>query len=466
MGYSIVRELRKKMRLLVGFITGLLANKIPGYVGESPVSVDYEDDCPMGCEEMASRLIQVEAQVNALRQDVDKLQSSNDQLIERVDALHTQVNGPVKSASSCQEHYDNGMRENGMYTIQPTLSYDPFEVKCKFDGEEVETELARTHTNWPTYTATPGGSDGCADPGCFKDKITYAANVDQLEALVSISHRCEQRVFQNCTSNALTDFSWWVGRHGEQVNYWHGDKETTDQGCACYDSDKCVSSHGYPTKCNCDSLDEGNVDEGLLTSMEQLPVMELAYGDSARRYSFIYYELGNFKCYGKKNMYPSEILVNDFAFKAAGDPGTMVESSSEIVFNHMLFDRSLGAMKKGYFIAPVEGYWRFDMQLALKMLSTAEFGLKYQYEIEVLHNNKIVDFIYDNTEGVEARAFKTISYTLEIPMKTGDTLKFRTKSAFTTYVMTDGCSTNGESHNCSWLIGRQTHFLDDYARNL
>ena len=60
---------------------------------------------------------------------------------------------------------------------------------------------------------------------------------------------------------------------------------------------------------------------GILTSMEQLPVMELAFGDSARRYSFIYYELGDFKCYGKKNMYPSEILVNDFAFKAAGDPG-------------------------------------------------------------------------------------------------------------------------------------------------
>ena len=67
----------------------------------------------------------------------------------------------------------------------------------------------------------------------------------------------------------------------------------------------------------------------------------------------------------------------------------MVESGSEIVFNQMLFDRSLGAMRKGYFTAPVEGYWRFDMQLSLKMLSTEEFGLKYLYEIEVLHNNKV-----------------------------------------------------------------------------
>ena len=68
---------------------------------------------------------------------------------------------------------------------------------------------------------------------------------------------------------------------------------------------------------------------------------------------------------------------------------TMVETNSEIVFNQMLFDRSLGAMRKGYFVAPVEGYWRFDMQLSLMMLSTEEFGLKYEFVIEVLHNNKV-----------------------------------------------------------------------------
>ena len=94
-----------------------------------------------GLRRNGQRLIQVEAQVCYFSTKFKKkkrflvnahdktwiLQSSNDQLIERVD-LHTQVNGPVKAASSCQEHYDNGMRENGMYTIQPTLSYEPFEV--------------------------------------------------------------------------------------------------------------------------------------------------------------------------------------------------------------------------------------------------------------------------------------------------------------------------------------------------
>jgi len=442
----------------------ILYSLLAGLVWSNPTLFEpREGECDLTCESAQTRLDYVEGEISKLKKDVKTLQTQNSQLQERVDSLHTQVNGPVKAASSCQEHWDNGMRENGVYQIQPTLSYEPFEAVCTFDGDEVETMLVRTHKKWPTYTATPGGSDGCADPGCFRDEITYNANADQLEALVQISHRCEQRVFQNCTSNAITGFAWWVGRHGEKVKYWHGDKETNEEGCACWDSDSCISSHGYQTKCNCDSLDEGNVDEGLLTSMEQLPVMELAFGDSSRRYSFIYYELGNFKCFGKKNMYPSEILVNDFAFKAAGDPGTMVETNSEIVFNQMLFDRSLGAMRKGYFVAPVEGYWRFDMQLSLKMLSTEEFGLKYEFVIEVLHNNKVVDYIYDNTAGTNAKSFKTITYALELPMKTGDTLKFKTKEAFTTYVMTAGCQTNGESHNCSWLIGRQTHFLDEYT---
>ena len=64
----------------------------------------------------------------------------------------------------------------------------------------------------------------------------------------------------------------------------------------------------------------------------------------------------------------------------------MVESSSEIVFNHMLFDRSPGAMKRVTSLLRLRDTGDSDMQLALKMLSTAEFGLKYQYEIEVLHN--------------------------------------------------------------------------------
>ena len=154
------------MRILYSLVAGLV-------VGRSAVF----EECDQSCE----RLDYIEDQVDKLKSDVKALQSQNAQLQERVDALHTQVNGPVKAASSCQEHWDNGMRENGVYEIQPTLSYDPFEVSCTFDKDEVETSLKRNHQHWPTYTATPGGSDGCDEPGCFTDKITYAANADQLE---------------------------------------------------------------------------------------------------------------------------------------------------------------------------------------------------------------------------------------------------------------------------------------------
>ena len=142
------------------------------------------DECDLTCESAAARLNSVESEVKDLKKDVKQLQTQNVQLQERVDSLHTQVNGPVKAASSCQEHWDNGMRENGIYEIQPTLSYEPFEALCTFDKDEVETSLKRNHAKWPTYTATPGGSDGCADPGCYKDKITYNANADQLEVRI------------------------------------------------------------------------------------------------------------------------------------------------------------------------------------------------------------------------------------------------------------------------------------------
>ena len=41
--------------------------------------------------------------------------------------------------------------------------------------------------------------------------------------------------------------------------------------------------------CNCDARDEVNVDVGVLTSKDQLPVMMLAYGDSRERASWIQY---------------------------------------------------------------------------------------------------------------------------------------------------------------------------------
>jgi len=56
-----------------------------------------------------------------------------------------------------------------------------------------------------------------------------------------------------------------------------------------------------------------NIDEGILTSKEQLPVTQLNYGGSADRFSWILYRLDYLRCSGKAvgAEYPSEHTQNE-----------------------------------------------------------------------------------------------------------------------------------------------------------
>ena len=54
--------------------------------------------------------------------------------------------------------------------------------------------------------------------------------MEQIEALISVSEFCEQEVVNNCTSNQLTGYSWWLGRNGNKFKYWHGDRNETAEG--------------------------------------------------------------------------------------------------------------------------------------------------------------------------------------------------------------------------------------------
>ena len=114
------------------------------------------------------------------------------------------------------------------------------------------------------------------------------------KALTDVSADCQQEVFHNCSSNVLTGYSWWTGRTGEDNFYWDGDFNSTYEGCACSLDGSCDTSldnNGTVIEnlCNCDARDEVNVDIGVLTSRDQLPVMMLAYGDSRERASWIQY---------------------------------------------------------------------------------------------------------------------------------------------------------------------------------
>lgn len=44
------------------------------------------------------------------------------------------------------------------------------------------------------------------------------------------------------------------------------------------------------------------IDDGKLTSLSQLPVQTLHYGDSYERFQWIQFELGEFQCTGKSQV--------------------------------------------------------------------------------------------------------------------------------------------------------------------
>ena len=60
--------------------------------------------------------------------------------------------------------------------------------------------------------------------------LSYDVAMDQIEALISVSEFCEQKVENNCTSNQLTGFSWWLDRNGNKFQYWHGDGDENSSG--------------------------------------------------------------------------------------------------------------------------------------------------------------------------------------------------------------------------------------------
>ena len=168
----------------------------------------------------------------------------------------------------------------------------------------------------------------------------------------------------------MTTYSWWVDRFGNNVTYWDGEKSVSATGCQCGEDGSCDTGHGGDGNniCNCDARDNVNVDYGVLTSRDQLPVMELAYGDSQYRYSWIHYTLGRFTCEGKRWIYPSEIHDNDFAVKVGftsvrdGYYDYLV-SGYNIYFGQTIYDRSLGSWKDDRFTAPVDGFYSFHLNM-------------------------------------------------------------------------------------------------------
>ena len=111
-------------------------------------------------------------------------------------------------------------------------------VECQFSGNIGTTIIKHHHSIEQTITSEIGTLDGCYDPGCFNDNITYDATPEQIEAILFLAKDCSQEITFKCSYNRLTGYSWWMGRDGSENLYWHGDS-SQEEGCACLSNGSC-----------------------------------------------------------------------------------------------------------------------------------------------------------------------------------------------------------------------------------
>ena len=82
--------------------------------------------------------------------------------------MDSQINPGRVIGATCEELFERGQTENGLYLIQPSLDVEPFEVNCDFDNQPVLTIVSHDQPEKKT-TATLGQHDGC------ESKFTYSA---------------------------------------------------------------------------------------------------------------------------------------------------------------------------------------------------------------------------------------------------------------------------------------------------
>lgn len=63
-------------------------------------------------------------------------------------------------------------------SFKPAKNIPAFNVTCEFGSGYGKASISPIYENEFQYTSIPGGSDGCADPGCYKDNIRYAQRED------------------------------------------------------------------------------------------------------------------------------------------------------------------------------------------------------------------------------------------------------------------------------------------------
>jgi len=235
-----------------------------------------------------------------------RISKMEDDLEERVAKLEDIIK--VTTLRSCSEYSNFGLTTSGYYMIDPDgplIGQEPFQVLCNFTTGSTEV----LHD-----AGTLSLVEHCHDPGCYKKEVIYingATNepvpLSQIEALIQLSDSCVQSFYYECILAPLQtediDYAFWTDRHGEKNTYFTGSNKGFHT-CDChFTNEGCMEEDTKSNRCNCDAnLPTPLTDSGTITNMTALPITKLSFGGLTYDIQTGAFQLGNFKCFGKKEI--------------------------------------------------------------------------------------------------------------------------------------------------------------------
>ena len=220
----------------------------------------------------------------------------------------------LRSSRTCQDLVNLGITQSGRYEIDPDgpENEEPIEVYCDFNANT--TEIVHDKANQSLVIPEVGQEFN------FEVNFDYQVPMGQVQALIELSEACEQSIRFDCFLTPLMSFGndskgSWKDRNGTARTFFHGNLEQDQpHQCQCGLDQTCVVPK---LPCNCDAkLPDWQVDEGVITDKDLLPMTGFAYGPIKYDLEQAKVSIGSLKCSGRlheQNIGPNlgRILADD-----------------------------------------------------------------------------------------------------------------------------------------------------------
>jgi contactin associated protein-like 2 len=231
--------------------------------------------------------------------------------------------------------------------------------------------------------------DGYDGPGSYRRKLNYeGASRAALTELTRRSVQCDQSIYYKCynvrllslpagggTNFANKAYGWWVGRQGQPRFYW-GNSVPGQDRCGCGVRGDCAGGSEF---CNCDGNPKPPTeDQGLLTYKNDLPVMEVRFGDTGTIYDNKYSEftVGPLRCTG-------DILFdNTVTFRKADASITLPPLYSETEFDLTFLFKT--TIFDAVFMQNVDSTTQYYFEVRIRMGNTVRFAFNVGNGLQIL----------------------------------------------------------------------------------